>query len=205
MPLPVGAVIEASIRGEIYGQTVLNIWHYRVSTPSNIVAISDEVTTFRNSWSVQGVGSFFNRYLACVPSTMVVTRITAQAISPLRYVRQAQVTSLAGTGNFSAVTNLQGSITFQTIFAGRGQIGGKRIPIGDQDALAGKLSGDARDRFLDFATNCIAPVTASQGNGVYVPVIYRRNVQGGISERINAAIVQDTIRVMRRRTVGLGE
>lgn len=205
MALPLGAVLEMSIQGTCLGQTILNVFHYQVTTVSTTTTVSQEVTDFLSKWRNAAVAnSFMANFLACVPENYSTVKFTGQAIFPTRYVRQSQVLADPGTRPATTVSNLQASITFNTALAGRSQIGGKRIIMSAEDSEGGIIVEALRTSLLPFCLSCALPIDVTAGGGVYTPCIYHRNPNLGAPNNIIGAFPQDTVRVMRRRTVGLG-
>lgn len=205
MPLPLGAVLEMSIQGECLGQTILNVFHYEVTTVSTTPSVATEVTNFLTKWRNAAIaGEFMANFLACMPANYTVRKYTGQAIRPERYVRQAQVIPDIGSRENTSVSNLQASITFQTAFAGRSQVGGKRMLMTEVDADGGFISNALRGALTAFSLNCALPISVTAGGGIYTPIIYHRPPLIDTRRTIIGAFPQETVRVIRRRTVGLG-
>jgi hypothetical protein len=205
MPLPLSAIIEAAYVGECNGQTVMNIFHYRVETQSSIADVGAEVLVFRQAFGSLGGGSMLAAYLLCMPTNYTLTRVTAQPIYPTRYRRNTQGNEVAGTGSAAALTsNLQASITLTTDLAGRNQNGGKRLLLPGDGFLDGNLVDAQFDALGTLGAAMILPVTAGSGGGIYNACLFHRPPSVGQYTDITGFIVQRSVRVMRRRTVGLG-
>lgn len=205
MPLPLGAVIEGVIRGELTGQTILNVFHYRVDNQSTIDNIVDEVDQFLDDWAAIGDGSFMENFMDCQVSNYTQREISAQAIYPVRYVKRSVTTATVGDRGNAGSANLAAVITKRTNLSGRSKVGAVHIAgLTGADFNGGLIQPGFKADLLTFGANIVAPVTASAGGGIYNPCIYHRNIANPKTDLITGVVVQDTVRVMRRRTVGLG-
>jgi hypothetical protein len=205
MALPFNSVIETNLIGTLLGQTVIATFHHRVVTPSTLPNASDELAAWLGEQWNNVANTPSGAYINCCPLEYTNTRVTAQAIEPTRLRRVTQVRNHPGDVGNTEVSNLQASVTFFTNLAGRSQIGGKRIPMAPDQAVDGFVSEAYKTLLTTFAANCVGLKVVIQGGAVYAPCIYHRapTVVPTFTD-IEDAIPQDTVRVMRRRTVGLG-
>lgn len=204
MALPANSVIELTLQGSCLNQTILNVFHYAVKTPSSITLVTDEVAEFNDHMMTAGVGSFRNTFLACLPDNYTLDYSVAQAVYPIRYIRQRIGVTAAGVGDPVEAANTQVSITTQTVFAGRQFVGGKRLLASNNNALGGKWAGSYLALVQGFADEMLVEQTVTTGGGVYIPVIWHKPPGSGGVNQIIRAFVQPEVRVIRRRTVGLG-
>lgn len=205
MALPVGTVVEITMVGQIFNQTTMNVFHYVVGSSSTTVRYDTEmVDLLAQHWN-NGVGTISEAIINSAPTAWTNTRMTAQAIHPERLVRITQLRGHEGVRDVANTANLQASITFQTERAGRTEVGGKRFVMCDSDSLEGNLTNAFKAFMTGIALECVADLNVAIGAGVYQPVIYHRAGPPALKySHIINAFVQDTTRVMRRRTVGLG-
>lgn len=206
MSLPVDTIIEAGLVARCCGQRVLNVFHYRVKEVSALTQYADEMDAFISKFAEVQIGSMMAKIIEISPGNWELLRVTAQAIHPTRLRRITQASTEVGSGENSMVSNLQASITTGAIFAGRQYIGGKRFLIGPDLANLGVINSGAKVTLGQLADTLLEDVQSASGGGVYGPVIFHRNP--ATTPRWNdlyVAFPQDTVRVLRRRTVGLGE
>lgn len=207
MPLPVNAIIEATYKGRMHNQTIMTVFHYRVSTPSTIADPVAEVADFLASFANPAAGQQLTKFLDCVPDTYFYVEGRAQAIAPIRYrvVIQSATTADQGRRPPAPSANLASVLTAQSVKAGRREVGSKHLPTGsDMDVNGGLITAPLKTALIAFRSEWLIERIGPAGAGVYVPVIYHK---GGVAPNysdISSVVVQDTVRVMRRRTVGLG-
>lgn len=205
MALPVGTVIEITAIGQLFGQTTMNVWHYVVNTQSTTLNDQLELEDLLAQHWNAGPGTISLDFINCCPTNWTMTRMTAQAIHPERKRRVTELRGHTGDTGVATSANLQSSVTLVTDRAGRDQIGGKRIPMAADQSLAGNLTPAYKTLVTAFALSCLDRLIVSIGGGQYDPVIYHRNT--AVFPRyalVTDSFAQDTTRVMRRRTVGLG-
>lgn len=205
MALPENAIIEATYEGVIHGQTVLNVYHYRVETVSAEISYIGEMTQFLDAFTDPQVGSMRTTFLTVVPSNYTLVRAVAQAVYPQRFRRVVEAVNDNGTVEIAQVTNLQASITTASIVAGRNQIGGKRLCISETAATSGLLTGNQLTAVNAHAEAMLDDLQPDAGGGVYRPVIFHRSPNA--NPKFNDIVIafgQPQVRIIRRRTVGLG-
>lgn len=208
MGMPLGSVIEASMRGVHFGQQTLNIFHYAVTQVSTTGDLINELDDFLTVFAGLGAGTFRTNFIACMPETYNLTEIRAQQVSLIR----SRSTSIIVAGGQQGLkspaisANISASITLQTDRGGRTQVGGKRMATGGTDEVQNGLITPAHQVSLSaFCSNILAPINVAIGAGQYTPVIWHRGAGATVSDPITSAFPQNTARVMRRRTVGVGK
>jgi len=205
MALPANAIIAFTYRGSLLNQTTLNTVHYRVSNPSSIVTVKEEMEEFLKRFTAVGPNDILTAYRQALPDNFFLRQAVLQPVYPTRYRRVAATLTQQGAADPSEVSNVQAAITFNTIKAGRNQIGGIRVPQTPANAQGGswipawlntlEIVGDV------FSTLLVAGL----GGGSYQPVIFHRSPNANPRwDDISDFIVQPTTRVIRRRTVGVG-
>lgn len=205
MGLPIDAVVEVTIIGDLFGQTTMNVFHYKVTTISTTVNPLTEVRDLINQHFVQPGGVISDAYQPAVPNELFIRNVTGQTVAPTRQRRVTALGIQTGGGGVSVTPNLQASITLQTDLAGRNQIGGKRIPMPSSQSSNGETTALYEASLDSLATACRTPLAVTLGGGVYAPVIYHRGKPVGLNSTvITAAFPQRQTRTIRRRTVGLG-
>lgn len=208
MPLFVNDVIEVSYAGLTLNQRTLTIRHYAITNPGTTASESLAVKQIADGFAANVLGSNSNVYLAACGTNFELQEIRAQKISPNRNRFESSPVNRFGTFGELVVTatNVSGVITLQTAKAGRKQIGGIHMPGCPEGAYTGGRPTVAyRNALENIAFTNLNAFTIPASGLVMIPVIYHRVLVGaGTFDPITNTRVQDTLRVMRRRTVGVG-
>lgn len=155
-----------------------------------------------------GGGDLFeSKYLACMPPSYTLTRWVVQKIYPTRLKYESLARGAAGTHAFDTATGNQAAvITGQTPFAGRSEVSNKHIgPIPQDSSVqdSGMVAAAYKALLTTLAGAFNSSITSVAPAVQLDPGIYHRT--GGIRfTSYYQMTVQDTLRVMRRRTVGVG-
>lgn len=208
MAFPAFSVMEVSFAGSVDGQRVLTTRHYtnRFSIPDS-VSIALLMQGFLDSIQEGEVNDLVTSYLAVCATDYLLTQVRVQVVAPTR-IRFYQ-TPKAAAGTFAGLTqatNINGTITFQTQKAGRNQISTIHPPaLAEGTYTSGLLGGAIKTALSALGDKLTEPVALPGLLGVWFPVIWHRKVAGiDRVDGIENYTVSDTVRVMRRRTVGLG-
>lgn len=198
-------VVETTIQGTLFGQTIMSVLHFQVTQASTIVNPIEEMETLAGLFADIGVNGFGAAYLACVPSQYTMKRVSCQVVHPVRERRGTITVDEQGSGGTGFTPNVSQAITTFTGFAGRAHIGGLRLPLAGDRVIQGYLTAGATAA-LGLLSDLLDQVLVEPvGAGQYTPVIYHRKpMPGGQVTKILGAFPQPEARVMRRRTVGLG-
>jgi len=208
-PVQGGAIIEVSNIGVLNGQRVMNVWHYRFDGAPTPIVDGDELQSELRA-VIQGgaAAGLLPALRAMCVEPMDWQRIRYQWIAPIRY-SPVDVTVGNGPGADVAVPlpqNVCGVVTLQSIFAGPGSTGRKHFGGLSVDAIeAGLVTAAFKAAAILVMETMSSPVPtpAVQINSSLVPVVYDR-VDYTISVPWTGYTIQDTSRVLRRRTVGVG-
>lgn len=204
MALLAGSIVEATFSGTHSGQRILNVYHYRVSQISTL-PYNDEMDQFILQFGSLAAGGMRRTLLDCMPANYTLQQMVAQGVFPQRFRRDVTVVNNAGTRGDAIAPNIAAVVTLHTERAGRSQIGGKHFITGSEnDVVLGIIQAGLLANMQLHANACVLPLTATAGGGVYTPVIFHRNTPATPSTDLVGGFPQETSRVMRRRTVGLG-
>jgi len=204
-----GDIYQVTLVGLIHGQTTMTTFHYRlvaVGSPPPVSTTTNDVYQALDT-AIAVAGGLAADFKACCPTSWSHIGTWFQKVAPTRIVKfTAAILPTPGLRADADVTNIQASITRRTEDAHRTGVGGIRVPLSDQDVVAGKLVASlltALDNLGQEMLNTL-DITAATGH-VLEPVLYARiNPTTFRSAPLYAVIVQDTARTIRRRTVGLG-
>ena len=206
-PLSANAQLFVTMRGELNAQRILNTFQYHlVGTPDPLLDYHDYLDVFLTAFG--GAGGMIEKYMQCMPANYVLDRVRLQPTYPVRLRYGDYVMGTTGEfANSAKTSNLAASIRRVTDVLGRRGVGRVQMPLPEDTFLEGKLS-DADGYVTDlgvFGVQMLEPITTVSPAAVWEPVIF--TVVGGIASTgvLIDAVPEDTVRVMRRRTVRLGE
>jgi len=207
MGVPVGSIFEVSLRSTVCGQKCINVLHYVVTaetSETSIVAESLQLATAADAANALGP-----KFRACLAQNCTHDEVVAQCIRDTLGTRFArQVLDIGDPGDAvedAATANVSAVITKRTSFAGRWAVGSFHMPgIGAGFYTNGLVSDVTYKAALnDLGAEILQVITTPLG-GEYQPVIYHPDgLHGGYTTLLETEL-QDQLRVMRRRTVGLG-
>jgi len=203
--LLVGDIVLVTAVGNLVGQRTLTTFPFQVTA---VTGIPDQTNAFDDLHAeLNATTGILGKMRACIPSQYTMTQAWYQVIAPTRYRRYVKAVNTQGGFTGAALTaNVQASITRVGEEAGRRYVGGVRIPIGtDYSSLAaGLVAAGLKTKLTDLAEvmdqNIITPVVVA----TYRPLV---GLAPNPADSVPCfdAFPQDTVRVLRRRTVGLGE
>lgn len=204
-PAPVGAIYLTNVRWQFAGQVLRNQFHWRLEQNTNgrtIEQVYDALNT-----ALSAVGGLYDKMCGLADSLCVMLDAGQQQIRPDRYAGKGFLQNKPGTNvNVGIdVTQLAAVLTRRAVVATRRGVSSLHLPLSADDTMidAGVLSAIALTR-LGEVGNAILGIF-NLGDGMTVrPVIYHR---GAVPEfnYVETFIAQTQVRVVRRRTVGLGE
>lgn len=209
-----GSVVQMTLRGILFDQVVMTTFHYRLDLTGPLanggVAL-DDINT-----QLQGVGNMLDDYSAAMPPEWVSDDYDLQWIYPLRFVKRTYTNGFPnGTGIGTTMTNASAALLVRGEAATKRSVATKHLPgVGGGSINAGMLSG----AYLAGAGAIKAQVQANvvAAGRTYTPIIWGRPraaftkcgrdfpALDPLYTPITNAVLQDTARVQRRRTVGLG-
>lgn len=208
-PVQGGAILEVQNVGSEFGQRVMNVWHYRWEGAASPVADGDAIVADLKAVIQPGaVGGLLGALRAMCTESMSWNYIRYQWIAPIRY---APVNNALGAGPGTQAgeampPNVCGVVTLKSIFAGPGSTGRKHF---GGLTTADELQGLMTEQFFDSANLVMeimkseVPTGGVQINSKLVPVVLDK-VDYTISIPWTEYEIQDTSRVLRRRTVRVG-
>lgn len=199
-PLLNGSIVQVIVESQLNRQTMLNILHYRYdgsTAPDYTVVCAD----LRDK--LIDTDQLVLRMADCCSEETFFRRLYVQPVWTERLAAIVATTSFIGAVAGPALPqNCAGVITKRSDFATRWgvggiHVGGLPITFGDK----GELSAAAFPPFIALGDYCSQPVNA--GGAVWTPVLWNINQPDRVTvwDRFQ---LQETLRVMRRRTVGVG-
>lgn len=197
--------------GRMFGQRVMNTFEYQATARTGTgVSAPDLMAAFLADVEFVDLKAAFN---AVYPPQFLWEAVWwqyDQANGPV-YAKQIVADASTGEGNEARTANLQASVTRRGNLAERLGVGGLRIPIGtaDLDIATGLVTADLKQRLTAIAGHVANPIeVAVDANNTYTltPCItHQVTGVGRVAVLVTQAFPHDQARVLRRRTVGLGE
>jgi len=205
-PLPLNAVAQVVISSRIFEQRILNTFYYQFIGVADVsVDYTDYLQTLGDE--LNAPGRLVAKYLACIPENQNVDFLTVQTVFPVRqrYVK-LDVNGIGdGSAGLTDTANLAWSMRRVSTTIGPRGVGRVQIPVGLDYRLGGKLNpavgSSERTNFgLQMLQNEVTVTPAAE----WQPVLF--GISGGVTNvsPLIEATPEQTLRVMRRRTVGLG-
>lgn len=202
----VGDRVMVTLVGELFNQVTMSTFCYGLSSITGVNTQEAALTRLDAAFSLSG--GLYDKYLACIPAQFDLTEVWMQVISPARYVKFTFTTG-AGLGTLAA--NTLTSANAAAVIVRRGELGNRsnvstlHVPLGQTAGCMslGNLGADVQTPLADLATQMKAQVSTTTVIGTYIPVINHGPNVGDFSPIVSTTVKQ-TVRTMRRRTVGLG-
>lgn len=209
MPINANDIIRITYFSTAFNQRILFHMDYRVGNPpTGSGTTQQQLDVLCDLFAATGTGTYLDAYRGMLGDNVTVNTVRAQVIYPIRSAFEEDVISLAGLSPEGPCTtpNVCAVATFRTALAGRKQISNKHIgPIAAAGYDLGRLTSQLQTDLGDFVEKWKLPAVDAN-NGGYNPGIYHRAGDGPAQkfDPITAGTGQTTVRVMRRRTVGVG-
>lgn len=216
--LLVDDVISVRFTGKTFDQQFINTFHYIVTAPDPVSpGVLADLTSM--SATIDGAAAgIWVRWKLCVPASSTPEFIEIQRIAPVRSVKGQRTPTAVITGRPNNNTaNTSAVITKGTARGARGQVGSIHLPgVADLDQVAGELD-PALLVFMDqLASAMLLPITVVATGLSMSPVLYHPPYKGDPTavppkppraysvDPLVRAFPQTQVRVMRRRTLGVG-
>lgn len=210
-----GQIYNVVFVGRMFNQTLNNTLGYQITQ----ITGSPTTQTVSDALAADiGVGAGLQaKFLACCPPSYTLVSVNIQVVAPLRLVGNRYVVSAPGTFTADATTaNLAAVMTRRGDVANRKNISSFHIPYAneDPDMSNGGVSDNMFTQMLALAP-LLKQNRAGGGSTILSTVIINRPKRIPpaptppltIADTTPITIVtgQTTVRVMRRRTVGVGK
>lgn len=204
----VGDIIECTFVGDAYGQTILNVLHFRVLTPATgTTTVQSDSQATAESIAITGANDIASLMLPLLSNSYTMESVRAQDVFPTRYAPVLVDSIGTGSGGTGERTNDAGVISKQTRLSGRDQVGSIHLgPLATAGVDAGFMTpawlGDAQT-LADAMETVISPVSGL----TLEPVLWHRTktILENYSDRVTNCTPRESARVMRRRTVRVGQ
>lgn len=197
-------ILAVTLKGTLFGQTVLSTFHYRVLVGSVETTYIPAAQAFADAFSA-GVDNPTLAMLAAQSPQYTLDSIRVQRLFPARETYVDSPVGLPGTNaNACTASNVAATISKRGPLANPHNKGGVHIPgVSALNATAGVWDAPFLTLLNEVALRMRAiynvPLSLSQSE----MVIFNKG-NPNISTTMVATTPQTTVRVSRRRTVGVG-
>lgn len=199
-----GDTVLVTIVGRLCGQRTLNTFPYRVAAASGGDEQSDVFTAFHAS--LGAAGELRPAFRGCTPENYDLDAMWYQIIRPVRFRKYVANVGVAGLFLSTAYTgNVQASVTRVGSVAERKSVGGIRVPIGTDanSTVDGSVTNALKAQLTTLANAMKRTIITVGFVTTFIPLVGVARLPGPFRD-VYDAFAQDTTRVQRRRTVGLG-
>lgn len=203
--LSLGDNVLLTINGEVYGQRIMSTFGYVVSA---ITGAPDDFTVFNElNVALSAAGELYAKYKLCCPNQYTPGAIWMQVIRPVRYLKRV-FTNLSGD-TFRDTNCYQANVC--AVLLRRGSLGNRRnistlhIPCGtDVDSLVEAVLTEGMETAVNnLGVKVKTTYTTTTGAVEFSPSILNGPLHTDVTP-ITVCQAQETVRVMRRRTKGIG-
>lgn len=210
MGLAVNNIVQVTHRGHCLSQKILLVTHWRVVGTNSAANIQTELAAIVTKFGLTGGVNLADSYLAMLPQNYTMVEVRAQKISPTREAYVSGAYSAPGTVAVDATApQTSCAVEFFGALAERYDVATHKIgPLAPTRYSGGFVTAAQITAMAAFGAQWIQDVTVSVGGGDIGlrPVIYHTTGTVPVtSSDIIGHREKDTLRVARRRTVGLGE
>lgn len=210
MAFGVNDLLTVSFRGTLFGQRTLTSYGYRVVSSTSTNSDATDLSFFGLAIDGGTGNTLLESYLDCCVAGFTINQIWTQKIYPVRSSRNVLTHTEAGAYAADVYTpNVSATITRKTALAGRDQMSTIHIPgppLSTQ-SVAGTWESNYQLMLGIHGLASTAQITFTSGTAsiTVAPCIINAPYGSGLSSDLVGYEVNPRVRVMRRRTVGLGE
>jgi hypothetical protein len=200
---PIGSIHLVTLNMLWVGSRMMNTYYYRLETNPNattVKALADQMDA-----AFTAGGHLYPTHTALRDASSFLTNVAIQQIAPTRIIPQVYAKNINGDYLISLdASNLAAVITRRGVNATRGDVGSVHIPcpIDPTVFVDGDWTVVYRDKLTAHA-GVMQTNLALTGGATLSPVIYHRGQVPNFSY-VGSAFYQANLRVMRRRTKGIG-
>lgn len=208
-PVISGDIIQVVYRTILFEQNILNVLHYRVSQPIGTPSYTEDLDFLTGLLEPGNPGTLGTAIRTALATNATILDITLQRIYPNRSFYLRTPLGLAGQSTLGEATaaNVSAVVSKQSEAAGRGRTGS--FHLGGVPAAGytfGRLTAAFRADMVPVADALKADITDPGTEAVLmVPGMFGLAPgQPDPFRRVVQTFTQDTLRIVRRRTVGVG-
>lgn len=214
-PINANDVCLVTIRGVLLDQVVMTTLAYR-HAPGSVVITNGAAFLDDMFANLDQAGDVLEDLVGALPGNMGEILVDLQWVYPIRYRKKTYTPTInLGQGSDTTISNIAAVITVAGEQASRRTIANKHIPISQLDVEAGQLTAGYAAVLEAYKTQILADLLPVAGHPME-PIIWGPPKAAytkcgkdypalpALRTDIVTAVIQDTSRVMRRRTLRLG-
>jgi len=199
-------IYQVTIRTSLAGQVFLSTFKYKLTTVGTEVTVDALYSAIETQFTAPP--NVFTKFVPALPFNWSIVERWYQRVFPIRIRKKVFISGLLGTWPQNTTsTNQAVSLERFAEIAGRHGVGRLQMPASNSplDITAGVISNPAYKAALaNLAATFSLPLTTAPGGSILTPVL-QSVATPAVTQPIVGSIVQDTLRTMRRRTVGVGK
>jgi len=204
MGLVAGDVISVTYNGEYANQQIRNVLHYRAANNGSSATPEGDLLAIAQDFANPLTNPLTTALQDALVDAFAWTGITTQRVSPTRTIQMTHASSWPGAvAGAGLPPNVAAVITKRTQTPGRKGVGSLHLTGIDAALVTDGVITNLMT-FDGVATEMLAARTVAAITCTLDPVIYNPTLPPFFSARLFDTFSQDTIRVMRRRTVRVG-
>lgn len=206
MGLAVGDVIALTYKSTYQSQQIRYVLHWRVTVPGTSTTPEADLDAMAANFINAGVNTLLDSLLNVHVAGFVFNSAEAQRVSPTRTISMESATDSPGTVvGTESPANTAVVITKRTLTAGRRGIGSLHLSGFDSTSQTnGILVAPLLALYQTVSTEVLNARTVTAVGMSIEPGLFNPGMGPSFFSRLFDTNVQDTIRVMRRRTVRVG-
>jgi len=196
--------LSVTFEGRQAGQQIMNVMNYVYEGDETVEdgpLVVDELDTL-----ITAADDLWERWLGCMSNNVTSCKRFYQWFHPIRYAwigKGLDVETAGALEMLSPGPNWSQAVTRRTNFAGREEVSTLKLAgVPAERIQDGFLTDPQMTVLQDFADRSVHQYVLGSGSKM-TPVPWNR-VSPGSANQLRTAYAHNTVRVMRRRTVGLG-
>lgn len=206
-PVAAGDIIQVIIKGEANGQTLLNVLYYKAKSGYPEDTYAEAMEELWAAIVVDDITSITDAMVPLMGNNTGINWVQCQRVYPTRDYYYRGAADLQGThADDCDAPNVSAVITKRSERSGRGRSGSFHLGgIANTTYALGKITPAAQSLLVTLAAGIeLVQQETTDGTG-YEPGMFNPELGAGLNwSPIADTTVQETLRVMRRRTVGVG-
>lgn len=207
-PIAAGDIVQCVIESRVEGQVMLNVLYYRANEAEVGSSYFESLEKLIESVISDPNTAITPRMQPLMGPNVTIEAVQVQRVYPARDVYRRQPLGDQGShADDCDATNVAAVIVKQAAVAGRGRSGTFHLGgLASTTYALGSLTADARTLLLALGDSLDDRQPGVADTEQWVPGMFNPLLGAGLNfTEIAATAPKDTLRVMRRRTVGVGQ
>ena len=205
MGLAIGDILSIQLHGRILNQKTISTFFYKVISASTEQNDAVALKAVGDSFTV-GILSPGLSFIQAAPQNWTAVETRVQRVYPALSQYVIDTVGLPGTvGSDAEAPNIMATITRRGAAGGRRNIGALHsAPLPSDGFADGLITNTHKTRLETVATRMLNDFTVTLETTQLTPILWSRAIPSDGQRRVSSTIVQNEVRTMRRRTLGLG-